>query len=173
MNYRLKVNGKIVEAEIDETADESCHVLMGDKRYHLSFFRAGEYLIRLEVDGRGRYVCVGGESRKEIVFGGREYAVEDAEEPERSGGPSPVRKRGESITPPMPALVVKVLVKENDTVDTGDPVVIISAMKLETTLKAPHAGKVVSVNTAEGKKVMPGDILVDIDEVQRGEENHE
>ena len=36
-------------------------------------------------------------------------------------------------------------------------------MKMETTLKAPFAGKVVKVNTAEGAKVMPGEILVDIE----------
>ncbi len=173
MNYRLRVKGKIVEAEIDKAADESYHVLLGGKRYHLSCFRTGEFLIRLEVDGRGRDVCVRGESRKDIIFGGREYSVEDAEKPEGSGGSSPVREMGESITPPMPALVVKVLVKENDRVSRGDPVVVISAMKLETRLTAPYAGKVTSVNTAEGEKVMPGDILVEIDESIEGEENHE
>jgi len=37
---------------------------------------------------------------------------------------------------------------------------------METTLTAPFAGRVVRVNTAEGQKVMPGDILVDLEPAQ-------
>jgi pyruvate carboxylase len=36
-------------------------------------------------------------------------------------------------------------------------------MKMETTLFAPFDGTVKKVNVAEGDKVMPGDILVDIE----------
>jgi biotin carboxyl carrier protein len=36
-------------------------------------------------------------------------------------------------------------------------------MKMETTLTAPSEGRVRSVNVAVGDKVMPGQILVDID----------
>jgi biotin carboxyl carrier protein len=36
-------------------------------------------------------------------------------------------------------------------------------MKMETTLTAPSDGMVKTVNVAEGDKVMPGQILVDID----------
>ena len=36
-------------------------------------------------------------------------------------------------------------------------------MKMETTLTAPFGGKVRTVNVAQGDKVMPGQILIDID----------
>ncbi|MRR35573.1 hypothetical protein EG829_13030, partial [bacterium] len=52
---------------------------------------------------------------------------------------------------------------EGDTVTKGQGVVVVSAMKMETTLQAPFAGMVTRVNTAEGDKVMPGMILVDIE----------
>jgi 3-methylcrotonyl-CoA carboxylase alpha subunit len=172
MNYRLFVNGTLHEAEVDEVTDEGFHVLMGKSEYLVSCIRVSDNILRLEVDGTGKNIYLSGEKRKEIIFGGREYSVEDAYEAERGGGVSRVREEPVNVTPPMPALVVKVLVDEGVKVSRGDPVVLISAMKLETTLRAPYAGTVVSVNTAEGEKVMPGDILIDIEKLE-GAENHE
>ncbi|HOS98411.1 MAG TPA: acetyl-CoA carboxylase biotin carboxyl carrier protein subunit [Deltaproteobacteria bacterium] len=40
---------------------------------------------------------------------------------------------------------------------------MVSAMKMETTLSAPFPGIVTRINCAEGDKVMPGQILVDIE----------
>ena len=47
--------------------------------------------------------------------------------------------------------------------------VVVSAMKMETTLKAPYNGTVMQINTAEGEKVMPGEILADIKEIKEEE----
>jgi biotin carboxyl carrier protein len=54
-------------------------------------------------------------------------------------------------------------VSAGDAVVKGQAVVIVSAMKMETTLVAPFDGTVSKVNVAEGDKVMPGDVLVDIE----------
>jgi len=63
----------------------------------------------------------------------------------------------------MPAVVVRILVTEGDDVKKGDGVIVVSSMKMETTLPAPADGRVRAVNVAEGDKVMPGQILIDID----------
>ncbi|HPS94887.1 MAG TPA: biotin/lipoyl-binding protein, partial [Deltaproteobacteria bacterium] len=78
------------------------------------------------------------------------------------------RRRGlkelpQEVTPPMPSVVVRIMVGEGDPVEKGQGVVVVSAMKMETTLQAPFKGKVLKVNAAEGDKVMPGQILVDIE----------
>ena len=63
----------------------------------------------------------------------------------------------------MPAVVVSVLVNAGDQVNQGDGVIVVAAMKMETTLTAPYDGKVIKINASEGDNVMPGDILVDIE----------
>jgi biotin carboxyl carrier protein len=63
----------------------------------------------------------------------------------------------------MPAVVVRILVSEGDRVNQGDRVIVVSSMKMETTLTSPSDGRVKAVNVAEGDKVMPGQILIDID----------
>ena len=67
------------------------------------------------------------------------------------------------ITPKTPSVVVSVAVNVGDTVSKGQTLVVLSAMKMETTLAAPFDGTVSEVNTAEGDKVAPGDILVVIE----------
>ncbi|MBI4704154.1 MAG: acetyl-CoA carboxylase biotin carboxyl carrier protein subunit, partial [Deltaproteobacteria bacterium] len=68
----------------------------------------------------------------------------------------------QAVTPPMPAVVTKVLVQVGQQVAKGEPLVVVSAMKMEMTLSAPHAGTVVAIRVAPGAKGSPGDVLVDV-----------
>jgi acetyl-CoA carboxylase biotin carboxylase subunit len=68
-----------------------------------------------------------------------------------------------AVTPPMPAVVVAVLVEEGRAVARGEPLVVVSAMKTESQLVSPLAGRVRSVNTRVGARVRPGEILVQVE----------
>ncbi len=62
--------------------------------------------------------------------------------------------------PTTPAVVVRVLVAPGDRVVWGQAVVVVSAMKMETTLCAPRDGVVQEVHATVGARVRPGDVLV-------------
>ncbi len=66
-----------------------------------------------------------------------------------------------TVMTPMPGKVVKVLAKEGDSVEAGQPVVILEAMKMEHVINAPITGKVVSIKFAEGEQVGSGDVLAE------------
>lgn len=76
---------------------------------------------------------------------------------------------GAPIVPaPMPGKVVRVMVKEGDEVQEGQPLLILEAMKMEHTLTAKRAGVVESVPYAEGVLVEAGAALVVLaDDVQK------
>lgn len=57
------------------------------------------------------------------------------------------------LNAPMPGKILKLLVKEGDEVELGDPVAILEAMKMENELKAPQAGVISSIAVAEGDSV--------------------
>ena len=63
----------------------------------------------------------------------------------------------------MPAVVTKILVSTGETVEQGQGLLVVSAMKMDTTLTAPFDGLVTRINCAEGDKVTPSQVLVDID----------
>lgn len=65
----------------------------------------------------------------------------------------------QTVTAPMPGKVVRVLVAEGDTVERGQGLVVIEAMKMQNELKAPKNGQVMSIGAAEGAAVAAGQVL--------------
>jgi len=64
----------------------------------------------------------------------------------------------------MPGSVADIKVAEGQSVTKGDPIVILSAMKMETIVSAPVSGKVARVVCDVGDLVATDDLLVVIDE---------
>jgi biotin carboxyl carrier protein len=69
----------------------------------------------------------------------------------------------QNIVATMPGKVVRVLVSEGDQVEAGKGVVVVEAMKMQNELKAPRAGRVVTIAAAAGATVNAGDILASIE----------
>lgn len=63
----------------------------------------------------------------------------------------------------MPGNIVSVPVKEGEMVDAGQVILVVEAMKMETSLKAPKAGKVKTIHVSEGDRIAVGDLLVELD----------
>ena len=66
---------------------------------------------------------------------------------------------GDAVSP-MPGVIEKVAVEEGATVEAGDPLVVMIAMKMEYVIKAPKAGTVKKVNAKLGDFVEKGKVLV-------------
>jgi urea carboxylase len=60
------------------------------------------------------------------------------------------------------ASVWKVLVETGQRVSAGDPLIVLEAMKMETTVRSPLSGRVVRIMANPGQDVMPGQALVAI-----------
>ena len=64
------------------------------------------------------------------------------------------------IESPMTANVWKIQVAVGDTVEEGDTVVILEAMKMEIPVEAEEDGRVAEIRCAEGSAVDEGDVLL-------------
>jgi pyruvate carboxylase len=84
----------------------------------------------------------------------------------KSTHPKAVKSERGSIGAPMPGNVVEIKVKDGDQVKKGDTLIVLSAMKMETVVKAPCSGLVSSVPVKAGQKLEGNDLLVQIKEIQ-------
>ena len=64
-----------------------------------------------------------------------------------------------SLLAPMPGVVVRLAVEQGQTVRTGDPVLVLEAMKMQHTVSAPHDGVVSQLTVAVGRQVAAGEVL--------------
>jgi len=64
------------------------------------------------------------------------------------------------LTAPMPGTIVSIEVAVGDTIQRGQVVFILEAMKMKNVLQSPHNGKVAEVLARPGQKVDMGDVLV-------------
>lgn len=71
---------------------------------------------------------------------------------------------GISVTAPMPGTILKVTATVGDSVEAGQPLMVLEAMKMENDIVAPKSGKVTSVLAKQGDVVKANDLLATIAE---------
>jgi acetyl/propionyl-CoA carboxylase alpha subunit len=145
VRYRLDRSGAVTMS-ID---DEPVEVEMHSAAYHV---------IDATIDGiRRRYQVVIPADFATIdidsPLGSSSYAVVP-----RFADPADLLAAG-SLVAPMPGSVVRVLVEADATVEKGQPLVVLEAMKMEHTIVAPADGTVTHLGVEPGQQVDAGAVL--------------
>ena len=73
--------------------------------------------------------------------------------------PATVQPGESTVEAPMPGLVLRHDVEVGDTVESGQPVVVLEAMKMQNSLPSPVTGTVRALPFDIGAKVSRGDVL--------------
>jgi len=63
------------------------------------------------------------------------------------------------IVAPMPGKVVRVLVQAGDTVEAGQGILVVEAMKMQNEIRSPKRGTIERLNVKEGQPVNAGEVL--------------
>jgi biotin carboxyl carrier protein len=96
--------------------------------------------------------------------GGRRFTVEvhDPRDMSRNSRAS-IGSGRQNIAAPMPGKVIRVLVSAGDSVDVGQGLAVVEAMKMQNEMKATHAGRVTEVRVSAGQTVGAGETLLVIE----------
>jgi len=163
MDLRLKYNDETIALAVETDGDSRFSAAIGDKKFVVAFERISEHLIRLIVDGRQTVAFVAETPEGKVVMvDGRTFVLAD-DRASASRARAGAKSGPKAVTPPMPAVVTKILVAQGESVEKGQGLLVVSAMKMDTVLTAPYDGIVTKINVAEGEKVVPKQVLVDIE----------
>lgn len=77
--------------------------------------------------------------------------------------PKAVKSEKGSVGAPMPGEVLAVKVKVGDKVEKGQPLAVLSAMKMEMVVQAPVSGVVKSISAEKGMKLQGDDLVLNLE----------
>jgi acetyl-CoA/propionyl-CoA carboxylase biotin carboxyl carrier protein len=121
--------------------------------------------VDVEVNGRKYSVAVWvPDVGTMVAAGGGGGGGAPAARPRRSASASAAVAAGSGkIAVPMQGTIVKVLVAVGDTVEAGQALCVLEAMKMENNINADKAGTVAEVKVTPGQSVGTGDIVIVIE----------
>ncbi len=127
--------------------------------------REGEYT--LEIDGRREPIFVASSGDVHFIhLRGRVHRVESQNALRRAQRAASPSGGAEEMRAPMPGVVVEVAVEEGDHVATGQLLITIESMKLQTAIVAPHDARVAEICLAAGASFNQGVVLVRLEPLE-------
>lgn len=140
--WRATIDGQSSSADVVEIAPNTLSVLLA---------------------GQSHDVCVtpSADGKLKLQTGAQEFSAEVLDprtwSGRRHGG---VEAEGrQQIIAPMPGKVVRLLVKAGDTVEAGQGLLVVEAMKMQNEIRSPKSGTVERVLASEGQAVNAGEVL--------------
>ena len=157
------VDGVERTLEIECGPSGSLRVRIGDMEFDVDAAEIAPDTFSILIGGRAfeTRVLPGAEGLA-VRCGGREFRVE-LRDPRawRGRGGSVLEAEGrQQVTAPMPGKVVRILVAAGETVEMGQGLMVVEAMKMQNEIRAPKGGKVERVFAGEGQTVSAGEPLV-------------
>jgi pyruvate carboxylase subunit B len=163
VKYFVTVNGRAHVVEVVERLGRLA-VSVDGKPLDLSYEEVDSLgQVALICAGRSWGVSIeGDEHQVSCTLAGHLYAVEIEDERERAAHAAEreASKGGGTVKSVMPGVVVKLLVKDGESVEKGQPLLILEAMKMQNEIAAPSAGVVKALHVREREAVASGAKLV-------------
>lgn len=149
--YEFQLNAKDLE-KIDQTelSGQQVHLLHNNKSFSIELLK-NDFVdrdYRVKVNGNTYQITIATPLDQLIQEMGLSLGNDSFED---------------EIHAPMPGIILEVNVSEGDTVQKGDFLCVLEAMKMENTLTAPRNGVVKSVAIAKGETVDKGKLLIELE----------
>lgn len=134
---RYLVDGSAAECNIQRLDNDYYQVILNNQTFIASVSKS-ECCIEIKIGHQTHLV---------------EYTHEAQEALEKIGIMRKKAIRQEVVKAPMPGLIVDIFVREGTKVKTGQPLLILKAMKMENIIKSPHDGVIKRLLVNKDQKI--------------------
>jgi len=162
--FHYEVGEEVKTVQVERTGT-TFSVTVGDHHYTVQAQLDSAGRLWLTIDGKRTATVVAAgvhtDPARYVWLAGEHWTIQRMAATRRRPGAS-MPAGTDRITAPMPGQILELFVKVGMTLAQGDPLVVLSAMKMETRIVAPHAGVVAAVGCVEGETVQRGQLLVQL-----------
>ena len=144
------LNGETNNLDVISVSETKQHVLIGNKSYSIEqvSFDTEKKIATLKVNNRTYQVSL--KDKYDLLL-------------KELGMSNMATKVIKEIKAPMPGLVVSIEVEKGQEIKTGDPVIILEAMKMENVLKSPIDGIIKSIKAVKASTVDKNAVLIEFE----------
>lgn len=141
---QLSLNGKRIELDVVMSEDGFCSLLYKGRSYNAESVNHSEGKYTITTDFKHFDIALSNPQKKYL----------------RNSRGNHIGEAQESIRSPMPGKIINVLVEENQKVQKGDGLLIIEAMKMQSTYTAAQDAEVEKISVREGDSVLRDQLLI-------------
>ena len=143
----ITLNGQPLAWDVVDLGEGRFHVLYEGRSYNAEVVEIDHATKNIVLKLNGQRVALAAKDRFDLLL-------------ERLGMSNAATAKVNELKAPMPGLIVDIRVTPGQTVQKGDPLLVLEAMKMENILKAPADGTVGSVKVTLRDNVQKGQVLV-------------
>jgi biotin carboxyl carrier protein len=144
--WRVSLDGRLLDADVAEVAPHTFSILLRGGVHEVRVAPAPNGTLQIQ-DGLHVFIAQVIDPR---AWTSRRQAAAEAE-------------GRQQVAAPMPGKIVRVLVQAGETVEAGQGLVVVEAMKMQNEIRSPKSGTVERVLASEGQAVNAGDVLMWVD----------
>ncbi len=165
MEFRYEHNEQLYTLHLEPLSNGTYRATIGEHQFIVSAQQYPDGTLLLHINDQPLQVYYANDGQQHFVATKaqqvRHHTLQSAND--RSGGRGRA-KLGSSgdISAQMPGQVIELLVTEGDSVQHGQTLMVLEAMKMEIRVAAPLAGQITTLNVTQGMTVERGQLLAQI-----------
>jgi biotin carboxyl carrier protein len=149
-NHQIKIDGEITDINLVKLLDNKFHILQNHKSYNIEVIHADYNLKRFSIKVNNNIYDLNLQNELDLLL-------------DKMGMSATAEERMDNVKAPMPGLVLDILVETGQSVNKGDNLLILEAMKMENIIKASGNGIVKSIHIKKKDAVEKNQLLLEME----------
>ena len=144
---QFTVNGEKKNLDIQRIDETNYHIIHNNKSFKVSILHYDIQTKKFEIKVNEHTYKVELQDENDLLL-------------EKIGIQKDSIKKDDGLIAPMPGLIIDIRVKEGQTVKSGDPLIVLKAMKMENVLISPHDGIIKKILVEKNQKINKDELIL-------------
>lgn len=142
------LDGELFDGDVAQLSPHHYHVVWQDRSFNVEVVEHNAATRETTLKINGQLLTTSAKNRFDLLL-------------ESMGMSQAVSNKINEIKAPMPGLIQSIAVQVGDTVQKGDTLLVLVAMKMENAIKAPAEATVKAIRTEAGSSVEKNHVLIE------------